>query len=104
MDRLRQVALLPLPPFAYDDQLRRASQLIRQHSRDLRGRGLTWHDRDQRQVCALPGAQPAIDLESREPIMSLSHEYRLPLDPARYQELVAALGDSPETVISLHHL
>lgn len=28
----------------------------------------------------------------------------LPLDPARYPELAAALGDSPETVITLHHL
>ena len=36
--------------------------------------------------------------------MSLSHEYHLPLDPARHLELVAALGDSPETVIAVHHL
>ncbi len=31
-------------------------------------------------------------------------EYHLPLDPARHLELVAALGDSPETVITIHHL
>ena len=36
--------------------------------------------------------------------MSLSHEYYLPLEPARHLELVAALGDSPETVIAVHHL
>ena len=36
--------------------------------------------------------------------MSVSHAYHLPLDPARHQELIAALGDRPETVITLHHL
>jgi hypothetical protein len=36
--------------------------------------------------------------------MSSSHEYHLPLDPARHLELIAALGDSPETVIAVHHL
>ncbi len=43
-------------------------------------------------------------LTGSEPIMSVSHEYHLPLDPARHQELIAALGDSPETVITIHHL
>jgi len=37
-------------------------------------------------------------------MMSTAHEYHLPLDPARHMELAAALGDSPETVITLHHL
>jgi len=36
--------------------------------------------------------------------MSLTHEYNLPLDPARHLELIAALGDSPETVIAVHYL
>src|SRR5690349_12077498 len=36
--------------------------------------------------------------------MSRSHEYHLPLDPARHAELIATLGDSPETVIMIHHL
>jgi hypothetical protein len=43
-------------------------------------------------------------LAGSEPIMSISHEYHLPLDPARHQELIAALGDRPETGITVHHL
>jgi len=32
------------------------------------------------------------------------HAYHLPLDPARHLQLAASLGDSPETVIAVHHL